>query len=596
DPKPTFDQPLDLNLTDDLIVSPFADPSPPEQSGAPDTIADAVDFRPTDAVWRNGRLLVASTNTCTPDGDDTVRDCARFTELTTNGKSDPPDLRQDVLIGQDGYDSFMPGVGYAGDGTIHVAWTRSSSTSFADSMASYQGTSDDVSTIAAPTVVAAGQANYDGSRWGDYVGVAQDPQVPNAVWEANEYAATDNSWSTKVAQLETSGLRYVPISPVRVLDSRNGTGLSGKFQANTARAWNVAGVGSIDDNARAVTGNITIVNQQAKGHVSVTPTPTNSPTTSTLNFPTGESRANNLTATLSSSGTLAAVYVAGSGKTADVIFDVTGYYVDDDTAATYTSEEPVRVLDTRIGTGLGGVFNANVARRLVLGGVDFGGTTAVPADATAITGNLTATGATAKGHISITDSDPGSSEPPVSNLNFPAGDNRANGVTVTLDDPDTDGHTGIWLVYRSTSGAKTHVILDVTGYFTNDDSGAEFHPLNPGRILDTRSGAVLSGLTGVFSANHHRTLDVDGHWGVPAGATAITGNLTVVNQTNTGHISVTQDPNDSPTTSTLNAPLGDTRANGITAPLSTSPAGNVSATWANTGSTHLILDLSGYFE
>ncbi|HEX6985173.1 MAG TPA: hypothetical protein VF170_07335, partial [Planctomycetaceae bacterium] len=439
----------------------------------------------------------------------------------------------------------------------------------------------------------------DGSRWGDYVGVAQDPQVPNAVWEANEYPLDDvgqGNWGTKVAQLETSGLRYVPISPVRVLDSRNGTGLSGKFKANTARAWNVAGVGAIDADARAVTGNITVVNQGAKGHVSVTPTPVNNPTTSTLNFPTGESRANNLTATLSSTGTLAAVYVAASGTTADVIFDVTGYYVDDDSAATFTSEDPVRVLDTRNGTGLTGQFSANSPRRLALGGVDFGGTTAVPADAIAITGNLTVAGATARGHISITDSDPGASEPPVSNLNFPAGDNRANGVTVTLDDPDTNGHTGIWLVYRSTAGAKAHVILDVTGYFTNDDSGAEYHPLNPGRILDTRSGAVLSGLSGVFTANVHRTLDVDGHWGVPAGATAVTGNLTVVNQTKTGHISVTQVPNDNPTTSTLNAPLGDTRANGITAPLSTSPAGNLSATWQNSGTTHLILDLSGYFE
>ena len=37
-------------------------------------------------------------------------------------------------------------------------------------------------------VLATGTGVYGGERWGDYVGIAQDPQVPNQVWNANEYS------------------------------------------------------------------------------------------------------------------------------------------------------------------------------------------------------------------------------------------------------------------------------------------------------------------------------------------------------------------------------------------------------------------------
>jgi hypothetical protein len=50
-----------------------------------------------------------------------------------------------------------------------------------------------------------------------------------------------------------------------------------------------------------------------------------------------------------------------------------------------------------------------------------------------------------------------------------------------------------------------------------------------------------------------------------------------------------------PSTSTLNFPLGDIRANGVTGPLS--GAGGVGLVFkATSGSTHLLLDLTGYFR
>ena len=83
---------------------------------------------------------------------------------------------------------------------------------------------------------------------------------------------------------------------------------------------------------------------------------------------------------------------------------------------------------------------------------------------------------------------------------------------------------------------------------------------------------------------------------MPVNATAIAGNLTVVNQTRGGYISMTQVATNSPATSTLNFPAGDVRANGVTGPM-TDPAGTIGLVYkASSGTTHMILDLTGYFR
>ena len=62
--------------------------------------------------------------------------------------------------------------------------------------------------------------------------------------------------------------------------------------------------------------------------IALTPAPTNSPTTSTLNFPVGDNRANGVPVALSGTGTLSATYMGSvGGATTDLIFDVTGYFV-----------------------------------------------------------------------------------------------------------------------------------------------------------------------------------------------------------------------------------------------------------------------------
>jgi hypothetical protein len=586
----TISASFDADLATLGIVEGAVDPPFPLQPGGSE-VTESIDARPTDAIWQNGLFTWVSTNGCTPSGDSTPRNCVRVTQLNTGGAAtSPPTLAQDFLIAENGKDNYFGGIGQSGNGTLHVVWTHSSTAGSDEpsSETAYQLPTDGPNTLKGRHDTGTGTGTeFTGGRWGDYVGVAQDPQVPNAVWQANQFATGGENWQTKVSQLQTGGATYVPIEPLRVLDSRINLGVTGIFNASTPKSFTVAGFtsggGTIPADAIAVTGNVTVTGQTAAGYVSITTTPTSTPGSSTLNFPTSDTRANNLTTPIASNGKLSAVYKAAAGKKAHIIFDVTGYFLPGPEDAGYNTLDPIRVLDSRAayGIGLTGRFQTGTPRELVIAGNN-----GVPGGAVAVTANLTVVGQTKAGFVSVTPTS--IPAPTTSNINFPVGDTRANGLTAKL------GAGSIWLVYKGAAGSRTDLILDVTGYYLPAGDGLVFHALNPGRIMDTRT-SVLSGLTGTFNHNVSRPLDTDGHWGVPAGAKAVTGNLTVTGQTKAGYVSITPDPDPAPTTSTINFPLGDTRANGVTVPLG---GGNMSLIYkASSGKkTHLILDVTGYFE
>jgi hypothetical protein len=341
----------------------------------------------------------------------------------------------------------------------------------------------------------------------------------------------------------------------------------------------------VPSGANAVTGNLTVTGQSAPGFLSIGPVAQNNPTSSTLNFPMGDDRANAVTVALGAGGTLSITYAASTlGPTAQVIFDVTGYFTPDMSGATYHALAPTRILDSRDGTGgLVGAFGSHAARTFTVWGHGN-----VPSNATAVTGNLTVTGQSSQGFLFI---GPAAMDNPTSStLNFPLGDDRANAVTVALSNTGTLSAT----FAASTLGPSAQVIFDVTGYFTPDASGAVFYPLTPSRTLDSRDGT--GGLSGAFSSHVARTFAVWGHGGVPGTATAVTGNLTVTGQNSQGFLFIGPAAMNNPTSSTLNFPLGDDRANAVTVALSNT--GTLSATFAASTlgpSAQVIFDVTGYF-
>jgi PKD repeat protein len=368
------------------------------------------------------------------------------------------------------------------------------------------------------------------------------------------------------------GATYFPIAPIRVLDSRAGLGTT-LFHANVAKNFQVTNGTSIPSNATAVTGNLTVTSQSAKGYVILAPTAGS--TTSTLNFPVADNRANGVTVALGPLGKLNAVYKAAAGQTTHLLFDVTGYFLSGTSGATYFPIAPIRVLDSRAALGTS-LFHANVAKNFqVTNG------SSIPNNATAVTGNLTVTSQSAKGYIILAPT-AGSS---TSTLNFPVGDNRANGVTVALS-----GTGQLNAVYKAAAGQTTHLLFDVTGYFVAGTSGASYFPIAPIRVLDSR--AALG--TTIFHANVAKNFQVTNGGSIPSTAAAVTGNLTVTAQTAKGYIILA--PTAGSSTSTLNFPVGDNRANGVT--VAVSVTGQLNAVYKAVAgkTTHLLFDVTGYFE
>ncbi|WP_435176350.1 hypothetical protein [Actinacidiphila sp. bgisy145] len=255
-----------------------------------------------------------------------------------------------------------------------------------------------------------------------------------------------------------------------------------------------------------------------------------------------------------------------------------GFTVTAAPAATHSRLVPIaptRFLDTREGTGApkarvagGGTVRLTVA--------DAHG---VPATGvTAVTMNVTAVQPTANGHLIVYPD--GQPQPSVSNLNYRTGHTIANLVTVPV-------HNGVVDLYNS--GGTIDLIADVTGYFSS--AGSTFTPVDPVRLLDTRSG--LGARTGQVGPGATVSFRVGGVGGVPiADLTAVTLNVTVTAPTAGSYLTVYPHGTSLPGVSNLNYPASTTIANQVVVPV---VDGRVSLT-NHTGDVQVIADLDGYYS
>ena len=253
-------------------------------------------------------------------------------------------------------------------------------------------------------------------------------------WRVKALDAAGNTISTSSTRTFTigttpppppTGTTFAPVDPVRMLDTRFGVGLTGRFNANTARLVTVAGRLGIPNDAVAITGNVTVVGQTASGYVSITPTLNNNPSTSALNFPTGDTRANNVTSPLS--GGKLSIVLPGGGRRQDRRPARRHRLLprEQQRRDLQRGHAGAAALDTRFANGITGAIPSHTVKKFAI--ANRGG---IPADATAVTGNLTVVGQTVKGYATlgpvVTDN------PSTSTINFPSGDTRANGITVRL--------------------------------------------------------------------------------------------------------------------------------------------------------------------
>lgn len=239
---------------------------------------------------------------------------------------------------------------------------------------------------------------------------------------------------------------YEPAAPWRALDTRSGIGAA-MAPVQAGHPIEVALPVPFGVDVAATVVNVTVTGASTGGVLSVT----GSPATSNLNFTKGETVANLAVVP----GTT--MEIANSTGSVEVIADVVGYY-SADYWNVFVPADPVRVLDTRTGTGaphapLGpdGWLDLQVA-----------GTHGIPANAAAAALNLTAVGSTTGGYLTTwPDTTP---RPTTSSVNFAAGQTAAN-LTMTGLGPQGGLDIG-------NLAGSVNVVGDLFGYFLPSRQGS----------------------------------------------------------------------------------------------------------------------------
>jgi hypothetical protein len=120
-----------------------------------------------------------------------------------------------------------------------------------------------------------------------------------------------------------------------------------------------------------------------------------------------------------------------------------------------------------------------------------------------------------------------------------------------------------------------------------------FNTLTPCRIVDTRNPPGPDGGP-ALSGSSKRDFTLAGQCGVPGTAKSVAVNLTVVAPASSGHFTAFPAGGSLPLASTINFSAGQTRANNAVLPLGT--GGAVSIFNGGTGSAHVVIDVTGWFE
>ncbi|MFR9780928.1 NosD domain-containing protein [Micromonospora sp. MS34] len=239
-----------------------------------------------------------------------------------------------------------------------------------------------------------------------------------------------------------TGQGFAAQTPTRVLDTRTG---GGALAPNSTRTLDLDL--KVSPGATAVVLNVTVTAPQANGVLKVFPYGTPVPTASNLNFVTGQTIPNLVIVPVTD--LKLSIHNQSSGST-HVVADLAGYFGPDGQLS-YVPNGPLRIADTRNGTGLPDRGISPLQPRET---VNVSPNTCCSLEAAAIVANLTVTGPTASGFLIA---HPGIEvTPSVSNVNFVAGETASNlaivGTQAGLD------------LYNSSSGT-THAIVDQAGIF-----------------------------------------------------------------------------------------------------------------------------------
>ncbi|MHB1500010.1 MAG: G1 family glutamic endopeptidase [Candidatus Dormibacteria bacterium] len=256
----------------------------------------------------------------------------------------------------------------------------------------------------------------------------------------------------------TAAGSYVPLPPVRIADTRSGSGepYSGDtLQAGSTLTLSAAGAGDLPAaGVAAVLLNVTVTDTTQASYLSVYPQGGNPPTSSDLNWTAGETVANRVVVPVGPNGQITVYNYSGQ---ADLVVDVSGYFTSGpnhpSNAGLFTAITPVRLLDTRV---TGSPLGPGQTLSQQMAGLD-----GISSQATAVVTNVTAANTTQASFFTVY---PGGVRPIASDVNWAAGQTVPNLTVATL------GAGGSVTVYNHAGSAD--VIVDAFGYFVPGSSTA----------------------------------------------------------------------------------------------------------------------------
>ncbi|TDU05075.1 hypothetical protein EDD99_3568 [Streptomyces sp. 846.5] len=395
------------------------------------------------------------------------------------------------------------------------------------------------------------------------------------------YDVTDtvNNGNTSTANTQiqvTAGTAFVPVSPVRILDTRHGIGAAqqqvgpgGVLKLKVAGANGIPATGTA-----AVTMNLTDVNATSGGYVTAYPDGTSRPVASNLNFLAGQVNPNLVTVPVGADGYVDLYNDAGR---VDLVADVQGYYTTSSDGSAlksdYAAATPTRVLDTR--SGIGARKGTVAAGRTVAFKLP-----ALPANATAANLNVTETGATVGGYVTAYCGTAATPPSTASDLNFRKGQTTSNLVAVPVC-------AGGYVSLYNASGSVS-LVADLQGYYSTS-SGNPFVPVTPTRLLDTRE----KGSIGPLHANDTVFVGADMN---SAGASMLV-NVTGVSPTTATWLSAFGG-GALPATSNLDLTAGETRPVLAAVPVYLDSNGDPGGFHLHNyaGQVGVVADLEGYFS
>lgn len=397
------------------------------------------------------------------------------------------------------------------------------------------------------------------SNWFDIRGAATPQPQP----QPGSACGTRNAPPVTGVQAASPAARFTPTVPVRLIDTRDGTG--GTEASPLVGGCTLVVRPSVPAGTTAVAVNFVTVDSLAQGYLAAYPCGIERPFTSIIQSRPGSVVSGSAIVPLGTDGT----FCVFSSITTSVVIDLTGSYSPSGPARF----EPI-VTQRRFDSRRGGILPAGTVVRVPTRGYGAGAP-----DSTAASITIHALDAAAQGFITAWPCD--APRPWASSSNVNARESSTNGADVAVS-----GATGEVCLFLS---VPMHLAIDVSGWF-GPSASTDFYAVVPFRLADSRIGL---GFATRLAAGSTRRVQVASAGGLPGvgSVRAVAAQFTAVSPSRSGYVTVHPCLAVTPALSMLRYPASTNVASPVN--VRTSASGE----WCvvSSAATDLVVDVSGWF-